>query len=55
MIEQLKAPGASVPLPWCAIDVQFIVKIKLALCHAVIQKVHHSRPESFKGTEVCCQ
>ena len=21
----------------------------------MVQKVHHSRPESFKGAEVCCQ
>ena len=55
MIEQLKAPRASVPLPGCAIHKQFVVQIKLALRQAVIQEVHRPRPKSFNGAEVYCQ
>ena len=55
MIKQLKAFRASVPLPGCAIHKQIIVKIKLALSQAVIQEVHHPRPESFNGAKVHSQ
>jgi hypothetical protein len=52
VVKPFQVPRASVPKPWCTVDMQVIFPLKWSLIHAVVQHILLSWPDTFERAGV---